>query len=106
MTLEDKSPNIDTDVLIVGAGVAGFSAAIKIAQLDPDLKITVLTKTNTKESNTSWAQGGIATVWDFNVDDYNSHIEDTLDAGAGLCDREVVRIVVEEGHDRVKELIW
>ena len=85
MILEDKSPNIQTDVLIIGAGVAGFSTAIKIAQLRPELSITVLTKTNTKESNTSWAQGGIATVWDFHVDDYQSHVEDTLDAGDGLC---------------------
>lgn len=105
MILEDKSPNIQTDVLIIGAGVAGFSTAIKIAQLRPELSITVLTKTNTKESNTSWAQGGIATVWDFHVDDYQSHVEDTLDAGDGLCDPEIVKIVVEEGHHRVVELI-
>jgi L-aspartate oxidase len=92
MTRRNNSPNIETDVLIIGAGVAGFSTAIKLAQLRPELQITVLTKTNTSESNTSWAQGGIASVWDFSVDGYEQHIEDTLDAGDGLCDREIVKI--------------
>jgi len=103
--MSNKSPNIETDVLIIGAGVAGLSTAIKLAQLRPDLDITVLSKTNTSESNTSWAQGGIASVWDFSTDGYDKHIADTLDAGDGLCDEEVVRIVIEEGHVRVEELI-
>jgi len=102
---KDLSPNIRTDVLIIGAGVAGLSTAIRLGTLRPDLDITVLTKTHKKESNTSWAQGGIATVWDFSVDGYDSHIEDTLDAGDGLCDRDIVEIVVKEGHERVLELI-
>lgn len=105
MTKSNKSPNIETDVLIIGAGVAGLSTAIKLAQLRPGLQITVLTKTNTSESNTSWAQGGIASVWDFSVDGYEQHIEDTLDVGDALCDREIVEIVVKEGHERVIELI-
>jgi len=94
-----------TDVLIIGAGVAGASTAIRLAQLRPDLKITMLTKTTNKESNTSWAQGGIAAVWDLETDDFEKHIADTLDAGDGICDEEVVRIVVEEGRTRVEELI-
>lgn len=102
---KNESPNIQTDVLIIGAGVAGLSAAIKLASYRPDLDITVLTKTHKKESNTRWAQGGIATVWDFSVDGYDSHIEDTLDAGDGLCDKDIVEIVVKEGHERVVELI-
>lgn len=100
-----KSKNIQTDVLIIGAGVAGLSAAIKLAMENAHIDIIVITKTNTSESNTRWAQGGIASVWDFNVDGYNKHIEDTLIAGDGLCDPEVVSIVVNEGHLRVKELI-
>jgi len=94
-----------TDVLIIGAGVAGASTAIRLAQLRPDLEITMLTKTHTKESNTSWAQGGIAAVWDLETDDFDKHIADTLDAGDGICDEEVVRIVVEEGRQRVQDII-
>lgn len=95
----------ETDVLIIGAGVAGLSVAIRLAEKRSDLSITVLTKTNKDESNTSWAQGGVAIVWDFDIDNYQKHIEDTLDAGDGLCDPEIVEIVVKEGHTRVKELI-
>jgi len=93
------------DVLIIGAGVAGLTTAIKLAEQRQDLKITVLTKTNKEESNTRWAQGGIAAVWDFDTDNFDKHIADTLDAGDGLCDQDVVKIVVEEGHERVKEII-
>ncbi len=100
-----RSKSIQTDVLIIGAGVAGLSAAIKLAMKRPDLDILVITKTNKQTSNTSWAQGGIASVWDFSVDGYDKHIEDTLIAGDGLCDPEVVSIVVQEGHERVVELI-
>jgi L-aspartate oxidase len=95
----------ETDVLIIGAGVAGLTTAIKLAEADSEVKILMLTKTNKQESNTRWAQGGIAAVWDFDTDNFEKHIEDTLIAGDGLCDPEVVRIVVEEGHLRVKEII-
>lgn len=96
---------IQTDILVIGAGVAGLSFAIKMAESHPDQSIIVLTKTHTGESNTRWAQGGIATVWDFDVDNFEKHIADTLDAGDGLCDPNIVRIVIEEGHVRVKEMI-
>ncbi|MEM7575629.1 MAG: L-aspartate oxidase, partial [Bacteroidota bacterium] len=96
---------IKTDVLIIGSGIAGLSTAIKLAMLRPELKINVLTKTNERESNTSYAQGGVAAVWDHGSDNFEKHIEDTLDAGAGLCDEEIVRIVVEEGPTRVEEII-
>ena len=100
-----KNNAMQTDVLILGAGVAGLSLALKTAQARPDLQVTVLTKTHSEESNTRYAQGGVAAVWDFEQDSYHKHIEDTLDAGAGLCDPDVVRIVVEEGPTRVRELI-
>lgn len=100
-----KEVRRNPDVLIVGAGVAGLSVAIKLAIENKNLSILVLSKTNTTESNTSWAQGGIASVWDFNKDGYEKHIADTLDAGDGLCDEKVVEIVVKEGHERVEELI-
>ena len=95
----------ETDVLIVGSGVAGLSVAIRLAEQKPELDIIVLTKTNKEQSNTSWAQGGVAAVWDFNTDDYQKHINDTLDAGDGLCNYDVVEFVVKEGHDRVEDLI-
>lgn len=96
---------IQTDVIVIGSGVAGLSHAIRLAEVRPDLKILILTKTKKEITNTAWAQGGIATVWDFSVDSFDKHIEDTLISGDGLCDKDVVEIVVKEGHDRVKELI-
>ncbi len=94
-----------TDVLIIGSGIAGLATGIKLAILRPELKIDVLTKVNERESNTSYAQGGVAAVWDHGSDTYEKHIADTLDAGAGLCDEHIVRIVVEEGPRRVEEII-
>jgi L-aspartate oxidase len=94
-----------TDVLIIGSGIAGLTTGIKIAEDRPEMRITILTKVNEGESNTSYAQGGVAAVWDFEVDSFEKHVEDTLDAGAGLCDEEVVRIVVTEGPKRVQEII-
>lgn len=93
------------DVLVIGSGVAGLTLAIKLAERHPDKKICVLTKTSKEESNTRYAQGGVAAVWDFDTDSYKKHIEDTLDAGDGLCDTQAVDIVVTEGPTRVKELI-
>ncbi len=95
----------ETDVLVIGAGIAGLTFALKTANKRPDLHITVLTKTNREESNTRYAQGGVAAVWDFETDSYQKHIEDTLDAGDGLCDEKIVEIVVKEGPERVKEII-
>lgn len=94
-----------TDVLIIGSGIAGLTLAIKTAKAKPDLKITLITKTEQGESNTRYAQGGVAAVWDKDKDSHEKHIADTLDAGDGLCTEEVVRIVVEEGPIRVKEII-
>jgi L-aspartate oxidase len=94
-----------TDILIIGAGIGGLAAGIKLAEADPRLKVTALTKTEEEESNTRYAQGGVAAVWDRQVDSFDKHIADTLDAGDGLCDREIVEIVVEEGPRRVAEII-
>lgn len=93
-----------TDVLIIGSGIAGLSVAVKLAQQQPDLQIMVLTKVNEGESNTSYAQGGVAAVWK-EGDTFESHIADTLDAGDGLCDPKAVEIVVKEGPERVREII-
>ncbi len=94
-----------TDVLILGSGIGGLSTAIQLAGERPDLNITVLTKTSEGESNTRYAQGGVAAVWNEEVDSYDKHKADTLDAGDGLCDAEIVEIVVQEGPERVREII-
>ena len=96
---------IKTDVLVIGSGIAGLTLALKLARKRPDLQLTVLTKTNEEESNTRYAQGGVAAVWDFEQDSYQQHIADTLDAGDGLCEEAIVKIVIEEGPERVKEII-
>jgi L-aspartate oxidase len=100
-----ESQQVKTEVLVIGSGIAGLSFAIKMAVKYPDKKVMVLTKTVEGESNTKYAQGGVAAVWDFSKDSYQKHIEDTLDAGDGLCNKEIVEIVVKEGPERVKELI-
>ncbi len=94
-----------SDILVLGAGIAGLTCALKIAHQRPDLKIKVLTKTNESESNTRYAQGGVAAVWNMETDSYDKHVEDTLDAGDGLCDLDIVKIVVTEGPQRVQEII-
>jgi L-aspartate oxidase len=96
---------ITTNYLIIGSGVAGLTFAIKIADRFPDKKVTLITKAAADESNTKYAQGGIAVVLDQDDDTYQKHIQDTLVCGDGLCDEEVVKMVITEGPKRVKELI-
>src|SRR5690554_6062596 len=93
------------DYLIIGSGIAGLTIAIKLAEQFPARKIIVVTKSSKEESNTQYAQGGIAVVMDEINDHFEKHIEDTLICGDGLCDREVVEIVVTEGPKRLQELI-
>ncbi len=94
-----------TDFLVIGSGIAGLTYALKIAHQFPDKKVLVMTKASADETNTKYAQGGIAVVNDLENDSFEKHIEDTLIAGDGLCNEKVVEIVVKEGPDRVKELI-
>ncbi|MFN3598025.1 MAG: L-aspartate oxidase [Rubricoccaceae bacterium] len=89
------------DFLVVGSGVAGLSFALKAAEHGT---VCVVTKKESAESNTNYAQGGIAAVM-HEGDDVESHVRDTLVAGAGLCDEDVVRMVVTEGPARVRELM-
>lgn len=96
---------IQTNYLIIGSGVAGLTFAVKIAERFPDKKITIVTKANENESNTRYAQGGIAIVTDKAEDSYEKHIQDTLICGDGLCDESVVKMVITEGPKRLKELI-
>src|SRR6476659_9931829 len=94
-----------TDFLVIGSGIAGLTFALKVAQDCPDKSITVLTKTFKDETNTKYAQGGVAGVTDFDNDSFAKHIEDTIIAGDGLCDPKIVEIVVKEGVERIKEII-
>ena len=96
---------MNTDFLVIGSGIAGLTYAVKVAEAMPDKKVVVITKTVSDETNTKYAQGGVATVWDTEIDSYEKHIEDTLIAGDGLCDKHIVEIVVKEGPQRIKELI-
>jgi len=96
---------LQTDFLVIGSGIAGLTFAIKTARNFPDKTITILTKTNTDETNTKYAQGGIAVMSGTGDDSFEKHIEDTLIAGDGLCNKRVVDIVVKEGPARVNEII-
>ena len=96
---------MQTDFLIIGSGIAGLTFAIKTAQRFPEATITLLTKASEdNETNTKYAQGGIAVV-DTEGDSFDKHIRDTLVAGDGLCNEDVVKIVVTEGPQMVQEMI-
>ncbi len=94
-------PEIKSDFLIIGSGLAGLYAALYASQFG---KVTVLTKSTVEESNSFWAQGGIAAAID-PEDSAWFHIEDTLRAGRGLCNERAVELLVNEGIERVTDLI-
>ena len=96
---------IQTDFLVIGSGIAGLTFALKTAKEFPDKKVLILTKAATDETNTKYAQGGIAGVMDLQKDSFEKHIEDTLIAGDGLCNPHIVEIVVKEGVERINEII-
>jgi L-aspartate oxidase len=89
------------DFLVLGSGIAGLSFALKVAG---QARVAIITKKDRAESNTNYAQGGIAVVTS-KEDSFEMHVRDTLEAGAGLCKESVVRTIVEEGPERVAELI-
>ena len=93
---------LKTDFIVIGSGIAGLRAAIELAQ--GGANVTVLTKARTADSNTEWAQGGVAVVLS-DDDRAELHEDDTLYAGAGLCDEEAVRVLVADGTKYIQELI-
>ena len=94
---------VELDVLVLGSGVAGLSAVVRLAT-PPGLQVGVLTKADLAQSTTRWAQGGIAAAVGGDEDSTDLHLADTLAAGAGLCDVDAVRVLVDEGPGRVDEL--
>src|SRR5216117_493629 len=88
------------DFVVIGSGIAGLSFALKVARYG---SVAVITKRKGADTNTAWAQGGIACVTS-DEDSFELHVCDTLEAGAGLCDEAVVRMIVTEGPERIREL--
>lgn len=92
------------DFLIIGAGVAGLSFALKVAK-DANRKICIVCKTKLDEANTSFAQGGIAAVTNLQLDNFEKHIEDTMIAGDYISDKKAVEQVVKMAPEQIKELV-
>src|SRR3989339_68715 len=90
-----------TDFLVIGSGIAGLSYALKAAKFG---KVTIITKKQIRKTNTALAQGGVAAVFS-PTDSFDLHIQDTLAAGDGLCNKEVAAMVVKDGPDRIRELV-
>src|SRR5690348_10297495 len=95
------SPQTETDFVVIGAGIAGLRAAIELASIG---RVLVVTKSELTESATQYAQGGIAVALS-DEDEIGLHLQDTLVAGDGLCNPEAARVLVEEGPDRIQELL-
>ena len=91
-----------SDVLIIGGGAAGLSLALRVAD---KARVTILAKAALTESASLYAQGGVAAVLNGQEDSFDSHVKDTLDAGAGLCRRDTVEFVVREGPEAIRWLI-
>lgn len=96
---------LETHYLVIGSGVAGLTFSVKIAEKFPEQKIVIVTKGSEDESNTKYAQGGVAVVLNKEEDSFKKHIKDTLIAGDGLCKESVVEMVVKEGPQRLNELM-
>ena len=92
---------ITTDFLVIGSGIAGLSYALKVAAHG---RVIIVTKGQAEETNTRYAQGGIAAVM-YSPDTYEKHIQDTINAGAGLCNEKIVRLTIKESTERIRELI-
>ncbi|HAQ57938.1 MAG TPA: L-aspartate oxidase, partial [Opitutae bacterium] len=89
------------DVIVIGSGIAGLSFALKVAETGQ--RVAIITKKNSAESNTNYAQGGIAAVTS-QTDNVEMHVADTLDAGDGLCDEAAVREILTDGAASIEEL--
>ena len=95
------TPHVFTDILVIGGGIAGLRSALSVPD---DLRVLVVTKDKIAQSNSSYAQGGIAGVLS-PEDRFENHVEDTIVAGAGLCDRSIVEMVIREAPGQIKNLV-
>ena len=105
--MKNQNKSLDTEFMIIGSGIAGLRAAIELSSNGK--KVHLFTKSKLEDSNTYYAQGGIATVdplrVEEGVDSYESHIEDTLKAGGGLCDPNIVQNFVKNAHKDVTQFL-
>lgn len=101
--VNQQGDSLEFDVLIIGAGMAGLYYCLRLLELQPKLRIAILTKSAGNESNSIYAQGGIAAVCS-DEDSIESHIADSLKAGDGLCDRHAVECIVRQGPDVIEAL--
>lgn len=101
----ESAKAVELDLLVLGSGVAGLSAAVQAASDTTGMRVGVLSKGELSQTTTRWAQGGVAAALDGDPDSTDLHLADTLAAGAGLCDRDAVRVLVDEGPARVQDLI-
>jgi len=97
MASHTPAPSLDFDVLIVGSGLAGLSTALLLSE---KYRVAIITKRAVREGSSGWAQGGIAAVWD-KADSFAAHVDDTLIAGAGLCDMAATQFVVEQAPQAI-----
>ncbi|WP_185956409.1 L-aspartate oxidase [Changchengzhania lutea] len=96
---------MNANYLVIGSGIAGLTFSVKIAEKFPERTVVIITKSNEEESNTKYAQGGVAIVLNAKKDSFKKHIQDTLIAGDGLCDEAVVELVIKGGPKRLEELM-
>jgi L-aspartate oxidase len=96
--------SIDTDVLVIGSGLAGLLAALELSGNGDGLRVVLACKGPLSESNSTYAQGGVAAVLAGSIDNPQNHLSDTLDSGAGLCHEEASRLIIEDGHALIARL--
>lgn len=97
----NRHPQGHCDFLVIGTGLAGVSFALKASQFG---HVILVSKKSLEDTNTAWAQGGIASVMS-DDDSFHEHVDDSLQAGAGLCREDIVRMVITQGPDRIKDLV-
>ena len=102
-TVSQRGSRYHFDVVVIGSGIAGLSYILELVKSHPTLRIALITKDALKESNSSYAQGGIAAAYSF--EDIPKHIADTLSAGDGVCHEETVTAILEQGPLAIDYLI-